>query len=192
VENVTVENCVFWCDWGKTIELWCGQKPTTIREITVKDCYFIHLSSSALNIATWYGSKASVVEKVLFQNIFIDGETEYASLVVEKPDQKAYTPKPDFIPFLFRASAEKLGVMNGLGTQICLPVEDYSVFRIRYRNILLDSIHCDDSRLKVDVCQLTDGVLSIENVRTENCDFPIEIRTAQPANRPQSKTEVKK
>ena len=191
VEKVTVENCVFWCDWGKTIEIWCGQKPTAIRDVCVSDCYFVHLSSSALNIATWYGSDSSVVENIVFRNLFIDGDKAYPNLVVEKPGIVGNTPMAGFIPYLFRASAEKLGVMRGLGTQICAPVEDYSIFRIRYRNILLDRIRCDDSRLKVDVCRLTDGVLTIEDIRTNNCDFPIEMRTVEPANYKQDRTEKK-
>lgn len=192
VEKVTVENCVFWCDWGKTVELWCGQKPTAIRDICVTDCYFVHLSSAALNIATWYGSDSSVVENIVFRNLFIDGDEAYPNLVVEKTGRTGYSPVPGFIPYLLHVSAEMLGVMRGLGTQICAPVEDYSIFRIRYRNILLDSIRCDDSRLKVDVCRLTDGVLTIEDIRTKNCDFQIEMRTARPGNRMQGGTEVNK
>ena len=33
VENITVENCVMWCDWGKSLEIWCGNKPCAIRNI---------------------------------------------------------------------------------------------------------------------------------------------------------------
>lgn len=180
VEQVTVENCVFWCDWGKTIEVWCGQKPTTIRDVTIKDCYFIHLSSKALNITAWYGSNASVIENILFQNIYIDDEAEYEKLVVEKPGKLGYTPVPGFIPFLIHIEAEKLGVMQGLGTQICAPVDDYSIFRMNFRGITLDNIQCADKRLRTFVCAVAEDVLNITDVKAINCEIPFEIKTTYP------------
>ena len=192
VENLTVENCVLWCDWGKTVELWCGQKPTTIRDITIKNCYFVHLSSAALNIAAWYGSNASVIEQILFQNIYIDGETEYDNLMADEPGCAGYIPVSGFIPYLFHAAAEKLGVMQGLGTQMCAPVEDYSIFRIRFRDITLDNIQYDDKRLRTFACRLTEDVLTIQNLQIVNCDIPLEIETSQPRNRLHYGTEGKK
>ena len=180
VENVTVENCVIWCDWGKSIEIWCGHKPTAIRNITVQNCYFVHLSASALNIATWYGSDNSIIEHVVFRNIYIDGDDTYDNLVVESADRLGYTPQSGFYPHLLRVSAERLGIMRGLGTQVCVPVDDFSPFKLRYRDILLDNIQYEDKRLHKTVHQLEDDILTIENIRAENCDFQIEVQTVRP------------
>ena len=49
VENATVENCVLWCDWGKSIETWCGHKATEIKNILFKNNYLIHLNAVALS-----------------------------------------------------------------------------------------------------------------------------------------------
>jgi len=179
VEDVTVENCVFWCDWGKSIELWCGHKPTALRRITVRDSYLIHISASAINIATWFGSEATVVEGVVFRNLYIDGENEYDNLVCESAENRGYRSIPGFIPRLTHVSVEKLGKMKGLGTQLCEPVTDFSEFHIAYRDILYDNVCCDDPRLGVDVCAL-DGVHTIEDVRVENSAFTIAIHTRPP------------
>ena len=140
----------------------------------------IHLSSRAMNICAWYGSNASVIENILFQNIYIDDEAEYERLVVEKPEKRGYNPLPGFIPWLIHIEAEKVGIMQGLGTQICAPVEDYSIFRMNFRNITLDNIQYNDKRLRTLVCDFAEDVLTIENVQVVNCEIPLEFTTTYP------------
>ena len=77
VENVLVENCVLWCDWGKSLETWCGHKPTEIKNVTFRNNCLIHLNAVAMNITVWYGSNHSVVDNVLYENIFIDLDEKF-------------------------------------------------------------------------------------------------------------------
>lgn len=183
-ENVRFSNCVLWCDWGKSVEIWCSQKPGAIRNVTVEDCHLIRLAAVGLNVTTWYGSASSVIENLVFRNIRIYGEKSYPKPVVEKPGVHAFPQRDDFIPYSLRVTAEKLGVMRGLGTQICEAADDYSGFRLRYRNILFENVRTDDVRLRTDVCSVSEEVLVIEDLRIVDSDPVIRPRVAAPSPRP--------
>ena len=173
VENVTVENCVLWCDWGKSLEVWCGHKPTCIRNVTFQNNYLIHLCNTAMNITTWYGSGRSIIQNITYENIHIDPENEYRSEMLESEEIKSYVYQPGYRPWLIKISVERLGRMAGLGTQKCEEVDDLSGFHLRYENILFDRIICPDASLPVRVKE-KEGVLQINNVTARNCKFKIE------------------
>ena len=172
VENVLVENCVFWCDWGKSLEIWCGQKPTTIRNIVFNNNYLIRLNCAAMNITTWYGSENSVVENITYRNMYIDGDEIYMNAQVESAENPTYTFKPGFIPLIVHLYAQKLGKMGQLGAQIH-EESDLSNHHLHYRNISYENIYCNDSKLRVKVEEIED-VLKIENITTRNVSFSID------------------
>lgn len=173
VENITVENCVFWCDWGKSLEVWCGHKPTCIRNVTFKNNYLIHLCNTAMNITTWYGSNRSLIQNIVYQDIHIDPDDTYRSEMIESEENKSYVYQPGYHPWLIKISVEKLGRLAGLGTQKCEEVDDLSGFHLCYENILFDRIVCPDTSLPIRVKE-KEGVLQINNITAKNCDFKIE------------------
>ncbi|MBQ9545603.1 MAG: right-handed parallel beta-helix repeat-containing protein [Clostridia bacterium] len=183
-ENVRFSNCVLWCDWGKSVEIWCSQKPGAIKNVTVEDCHLIRIAAVALNVTTWYGSASSLIENLVFKNVRIYGEKSYPEPVVEKPGVRTPAPRVGFIPYSVRITAEKLGTMKGLGTQLCEAVDDYSGFRIRYRGILFENVRTDDGRLRTDVCSVSEDVLRIEDLKIVNSDPVLRPRVAPPSPRP--------
>ena len=135
---------------------------------------------AAINITTWYGSDASLVENVLYENIFVESDSDYVFPVVDQKEaSQAIVPQTGFVPYLLHVSVEKLGIIKGLGTQICEMVTDFSEFSICYRNLSFCNVQSENLNLKVDVCELED-ILKIESISTENCSFSVQKRKISP------------
>ena len=169
LENVCVENCVCWCDWGCAFEIWCGQKSTHVRNVLFKNLSLTHISDKVIDIATWFGSNDTVVENVSYENINVDSEDIYENLVVETECRKGYIKDPNFVPHIFCMYAAKIGKMDGVGTQLHIPADNYDDFNILYRNILLKNIKCKD-KLLVSFEQI-ENLLNFENIIIENSDI---------------------
>ena len=171
VENATVENCVLWCDWGKSIETWCGHKPTEIRNITYKGNRLIHLDATALNITVWYGSTHSVVDGVKYEDIEIDTDTPICEKHLEVGDDVVITKEPTRA---VSVSVERLGKMVDLGSQRCEEGADLSDFSVRFSNISYKNVRYFGKCRELDVkVEKYSEIHTIENVRTEDCDFEI-------------------
>ena len=168
VENVTVENCVMWCDWGIAFEVWNGRYPGTIRNVSFKNNYIIHLSAVAMDITTWYGSSESVISNISFEKIYIDGEDVYMNPSIESEENPEYRFKDDFSPLLVKITAQKIG--RSSGNQDFEAARDYSEFNIVYNNIIFRNIKCDGKKLDV-LMEKQKGLLEINNVLVQNCDF---------------------
>ena len=170
VENIAVENCVLWCDWGKALEIWCGDKPCAVRNISFKNIFITHLDQMAVSVSTWYGSGATLVENVSYTDIFIDGDDAYRVPQIQSEAQPAYLPQTGFVPWLLNIHAMKLGRFTG--NQGFAAAEDLSVFHLRYRNFSFENVRYTGLPLKVEVAPIP-GVLEIENVSVKDCDFTL-------------------
>ena len=177
VEDLTFENCVLWCDWGKAAEVWCGHKPTRICNVKFKDIHLVHLNATALNITTWYGSESSVIDGVKYENIYVDLDKEYMNMMIENEYHKEYEYIPGFLPRLISISIEKIGKMIDLGSQKIEEIDDYSIFNVYYGNISFNNVAClgDGEKLQVFTEQLDAINHKIENITVTNCDFDIDI-----------------
>lgn len=174
VEDVVVENCVLWCDWGKSIETWCGHKPTEIKNIVFRNNYLIHLNAVALNITVWFGSNHSVVKDVTYENIYIDLDKDYCFNQYDKSGNDEFKKKLGENPVIVSVSVEKIGKMTGLGTQMCENTDDYSDFNIYFGNILYKNVKFVGEKRDMPIrVKKHSEIHTIENVRSENCDFEI-------------------
>lgn len=72
VENVMVENCVLWCDWGKNLEVWAGSSPCIIRNVVCRDCKLINVDGYACDVTTWGESTNTIIRDIQFENLEID------------------------------------------------------------------------------------------------------------------------
>ena len=172
VENMRVENCVIWCDWGKSLEVWCGHKPTSITNIMFKDIYMIHLSRIAMSITTWYGSESSVVENVKYQNIYIDEETSYLTPEVETAENPIkYEFDNSFRPKMICICLGTLGKLEKLGSQEFVDC-DISSFKNYYSNIIFDNIKYNGIPLIAEVEEQNNN-LKTENIIVKNSDFTL-------------------
>lgn len=170
VENVTVENCVLWCDWGIALEIWNGRYSGEIRNVQFKNNYIVHLSAVAMDITTWYGSAESVISNILFKNIYIDGDDIYMNPAIESAETPVYVFKEGFIPWAVKITAQKIG--KSTGNQGFEAVDDYSEFNVSYNNIIFRNVKYSGKELNV-LIEEQEGLLKISNILAENCDFKI-------------------
>lgn len=174
VEDVLVENCVLWCDWGKCIETWCGHKPTEIKNIVFRNNYLIHLNAVALNITVWYGSNRSIVNNILYENIYIDLDKDYYYNQFDKTGHDLFEGRKGLNPRIVSVTVERLGKMIDLGSQKCEEIEDFSDFNVYFGNILYKNVrYTGEKRDMPIVVKKYSEIHTIENVRAENCDFEI-------------------
>jgi hypothetical protein len=72
VENVTIENCVLWCDWGKNLEVWAGGRSCVIQNVLCRDCKLVNIDAYACDITTWGAPSNTVVRDIRFEYLEID------------------------------------------------------------------------------------------------------------------------
>ena len=173
VENLLVENCVCWCDWGIAMKAWAGQKVTSVHNVTFKDNYVIRLNNMAMSIVTYYGSKSSVIENILFDGVYIDSDPEYLTPRVEWEGHWGYKPGQGFAPHMIHILTGKIGKMGEQGSQLFTPVDDYSDFIITYRNIAFNNVKYSGIPVKVQI-DPNPGILEISNISVTNSDFELE------------------
>jgi len=140
LHHVRVEHCVMWCDWGKSIEVWAGQLPHAIHDISFRNNHLIHLSATAIDVTTWFGGENTEIRNLEFKDIFIDTDVEYESLRIQKNEDDVYAPEPGFVPQLLRIDCDRLGDFNG--GQIAGKKSKASRYRLSYAHIVLDNIRC--------------------------------------------------
>lgn len=175
VENVLVENCVLWCDWGKCIETWCGHKPTEIKNVVFKNNYLIHINAVALNITVWYGSDKSVVKDIKYEDIYIDLDKNYYFLQYDESGKDEFKKEMGFVPSIVQVSVERLGKMVDLGSQRCEAIDDDSDFNVYFGNIFYKNVkYVGEKRDMPITIKKYSEIHTIENVRAENCDFEIQ------------------
>jgi hypothetical protein len=69
IENVVVDNCVLWNDWGRVFEIGAETVADTIKNISFSNCYIPHFTAVAIDIQN---SDRGYVKDVRFENISIE------------------------------------------------------------------------------------------------------------------------
>ncbi len=162
-ENIEIENCVLWCDWGKNLEIWSGCKDSLIRNITYKNIYIIHVQNVAMSIDTWFGSENITVEDVLYDTVFVEHDKTYYPPHFQTQKDESY----DTSHIGDRSGQKLIYVTVGrlgrnLGNQQFDENIDTSNFKISYRRIRFKNIFETDG-IKAEVfvdssklCELKD------------------------------------
>lgn len=96
VENVTIENCVLWCDWGKNLEVWTGGKPCVVRNVTARNCRLVNVDMMACDVTCWGAPTNTLITGITFENIEID---------VCAPRWRCYNEFKKKIPFPYKTSS---------------------------------------------------------------------------------------
>ena len=89
VEDVTVERCVLWCGWGKTIEPGIETWAPYFRNVRFSDCDVIRSAGSALNVSA---GGSAVMENFLFENIRVEMQVDNLPEIIQKSDDQRYNP----------------------------------------------------------------------------------------------------
>ena len=90
VEDISVERCVCWCGWGRTLEIGYETWAPYYRGIVFEDCDLIHNNGGALSVHL--GGPAPV-EDVLYRNIRIEYDASDRPSVLQKGRDAKYTGK---------------------------------------------------------------------------------------------------
>jgi hypothetical protein len=69
IENIKVDNCVLWNDWGRAIELGAEIVTDTVKNISFNNCYIPHFTTVAMDIQN---CDRGYVKNVRFENISIE------------------------------------------------------------------------------------------------------------------------
>ncbi len=95
-ENITVENCVLWCGWGKTLEIGLATAAKKIKCIKFSNCDLIHNQDICISIAN--GQFADISD-VLYKNINVEYEYQDKP-VYQTDDSQKYEGERDYLPTL--------------------------------------------------------------------------------------------
>jgi hypothetical protein len=88
-ENIMVQNCVIWCDWGRALEIGAETNAPEYRNIIFENCDVIH--GSSINLDIQHHNRADI-HHIVFQNIRVE-YTKYQLSDVYQHDMNApYDP----------------------------------------------------------------------------------------------------
>jgi hypothetical protein len=69
MENIVVDNCVLWNDWGRAMELGAEIVTDTMKNILFSNCYIPHFTTAAMDIQN---CDRGYVKDIRFENISIE------------------------------------------------------------------------------------------------------------------------
>ena len=86
-ENVLVENCVIWNDWGKALEIGAETKAEEIRNITFRNCDIIHEIGPVLDCMN---VDFADVHDVTYSDINIEADEVIPPPIIQTNDSETY------------------------------------------------------------------------------------------------------
>lgn len=168
-ENMLIENNIVWCDWGKNLEIWNGNKNSIIKDIVFKNNYLIHSVDKCISIDTWYGAPSIVVENVTYENIYIDTDTDYPVPYIQQSKDHEYPcfgqKSQNVKSILVCVSRVGKDTGNqGIDTNV-----ETSHFHMAYRNIAFKNVVCNNPDKLLPAVVDTGSVNDMSNITFENC-----------------------
>lgn len=161
-ENIHVENCVCWCDWGKTLELGLETSANEYRNITFKNCDLIHNATAAMAISN--GNHAEIHD-ICYENINVEFQSSTRKQIYQNNDEMVYVDdgKTDMAALirldntLFSASYPEYNLSN----------EKYGYTHdIKFKNI---NVYSDikDKKIKLHLVSISEDA-TVKNVYIDN------------------------
>lgn len=104
--DTLVENCVVWCDWGKSLEIGAETRAEEIKNVTFRNCDLIRNSFAAMDI---YNVDYGDVHDIVFENIRVEYDPVCQPPRLQHNDEECYPVEPDssFMPWLMNAEIVK-------------------------------------------------------------------------------------
>ncbi len=163
-ENITAENNVLMCDWGKNLEIWSGGTDSEISNITFRNNDIIRVAHVGISIDTWGGSKSICVRNVRYENIRIDTEAPEIFPQYQNSDEEEYAPSHGKKNGVY-INVGKLG--KAIGNQQYDACADTSDFSICYENIAFENVTCSGKSLDVFIGKK--HLKKLENITFTGC-----------------------
>jgi len=161
-ENIHVEKCVCWCDWGKTLELGLETSANEYRNITFKNCDLIHNATAAMAISN--GNHAEIHD-ICYENINVEFQSTTRKQIYQDNDEMVYIDdgKTDMAALirldnnLFSASYPEYNLSD----------EKYGYTHdIKFKNINVYS-DIEDKKIKLHLVSISEDA-TVKNVYIDN------------------------
>lgn len=108
-ENISVENCVCWCEWGKTLEIGLETAANEYKNISYKNCDLIHNCTSAIAISNGHYAN---IHNISYENINAELQEYNRPEVVQENSKQVYVDdKKPFIPCLIQIANNKFNML---------------------------------------------------------------------------------
>lgn len=91
-ENITIDNCVIWCDWGAACEIGAETNAHEYKNILYKNCDLIHDMGGAM-MRIHHHNRADV-HHVHYENIHCEFVSDQMNAVFQSSDDQVYDYKP--------------------------------------------------------------------------------------------------
>ena len=154
-ENISIDNCVLWCDWGKPCEIGVETACRRYNNISFTNCDILRGGNAVLDVNN---GDCAEISNILFENINVDYNAYDTIEVFQASDEQQYTAQDSImIPHLiwignrdFRntESISFRGVPYGNGVDLDLSGINQAMIRnVACRNI---NVYFDESIPKVD------------------------------------------
>ena len=90
--DVLVEDCVIWCDWGRSLEFGAETRAREISNVTFRNCDLIRNTHIALDVQN---VDYADIHDVLFENIRVEYDAVNPKPRRQKSDDDVYVPNPN-------------------------------------------------------------------------------------------------
>ncbi|MCR4693102.1 MAG: hypothetical protein K5664_04385 [Firmicutes bacterium] len=150
LENITAENCVLWCDWGRALEVGAETSAPYMMEITFKNCDIIYGCHVMLDIQ--HGDKAKI-SNVRFEDMRIEYRAKAEYPLIQENKDSVYENKDEtYMPTLFEiiAGTTMWSIDNCSGTLSDVSFKNISVTTEDGRIPQNSSIFARDNENKID------------------------------------------
>lgn len=133
IENIRVENCVLWCDWGKTLEIGLETSAVEYRDISYRNCDLIHNSTGGMAISNGHYAD---IHHISYEDIRMEYQRDNQPMIFQASEDMVYDPtscaqQPDLLRITNTKMREDYSVVLADERD-----EHYgSVHHISYRNI---------------------------------------------------------
>lgn len=97
IENITVENCVLWCDWGKTLETGIETMAKELRRFTFKNCDCIHNCWGGMTVSN---GNWAYVHDLLYEDVRVELQQRHNAVLQETEDQVYQAEKDLYATFV--------------------------------------------------------------------------------------------
>ena len=191
MQNLTIDNCVMWCGWGKTCEVGIETDGVEYKNIVFKNCDLIHNSVGAMCISN--GNQADI-HNILFANMNVEFQSDTMPQVLQREDLQEYDNDGKTMPpYVIRNAITQYKIRNkskdGLLRKFSEKLGD--VHDVTYRNI---NIYTDKDDLKPIILMETPSCeriirnikleyIYINSKKAENFDdFEIQFKNVESVN----------
>ncbi|MFA5203114.1 MAG: glycosyl hydrolase family 28 protein [Lentisphaeria bacterium] len=106
MDDVLIEKCVIWCDWGRALEIGAETRAEEIKNITFRDCDIIRSTHVAMDVQN---VDYADVHDIVFENIRVEYDPVCQAPAIQGTDQEAFVEDTNsrYLPALMSSSILK-------------------------------------------------------------------------------------